>query len=117
MQSETSRGRPKKEADHSVLVGAVFNKEGNLLRRLVLGGHKTSRSPHPPALILKVYIEALTGFSHVSCPGILITTLPSQVRIFGGASEIREGKWNAHSKNKGRGEASPIAWVHLGYNQ
>lgn len=36
--------------------------------RLISGGHKTSRSPHLPTRILKVYIEALPGFSHIYCP-------------------------------------------------
>lgn len=31
------RERPKKEADHSRLVGGRFNKQGNLEVRLVLG--------------------------------------------------------------------------------
>ena len=61
--------RPKKEADHSSLVDGRFNKQENWHRRLVLGGRKMNRSPYhtpPPARILKVYIEALMGFSHVS---------------------------------------------------
>lgn len=29
-----------------------------------MGSHKTSRSLHPPTRMLKVYIEALTRFSH-----------------------------------------------------
>lgn len=32
--------RPKKEAAHSRLVGGDFNKLGNLLKRLVLGGRE-----------------------------------------------------------------------------
>ena len=50
---------------HTRLVGGKFNKQENLHTRLVLGGCKKSGSPHQPARILKVYIEALTGFSHV----------------------------------------------------
>lgn len=53
--------RPKKEADCSRLVGVRLNKQGNLFFRLFRGGHKTSRSLHPPDGILKVYIEALKG--------------------------------------------------------
>ena len=44
--------RLNREADHSRLVGGRFNKQGNLYTRLVLGGCKASRSPHPPAGIL-----------------------------------------------------------------
>ena len=58
-----------KEADHSRFVGGSFNKQGILHRRLVLGGCKLSKSLHPPTRILKVYIEALTGFSHIFSPG------------------------------------------------
>lgn len=35
-----------------------------------LGSCKKSRSPHPPGRILEVYIEALTGLSHVSSPDV-----------------------------------------------
>ena len=51
--------RSKKEADHSILVGGTFNKQGKLHTRLVLEGHKMSRSLYLPTRILKVYIEAL----------------------------------------------------------
>lgn len=40
--------RTKKEADPSRLVSDSFYKQGNLNIRLVLGVHKTRRSPHPP---------------------------------------------------------------------
>ena len=46
--------RPKKEANHSRLVGGSLNKQENLLRKLVLGDLKISRFPHLPARILKV---------------------------------------------------------------
>lgn len=66
------------EADHSRFVRGSFNKQGNLLLMLALlalGGHKASRSLYPPARIFKVYLEALTGFSHVCHPdGLEITT-------------------------------------------
>lgn len=44
------RGRPLQ------IVGSRFNKQGNIYERLVLGGHKTSRSLHPPDKCLK-FIE------------------------------------------------------------
>ena len=43
--------------------------------RLVLGS-KTGRYPHPTASILKVYIEAFTGFSNVHYPGGLNNICP-----------------------------------------
>ena len=59
------RERPKKQADHSRLVGGRSNEQQNLLTRLVLGRGKKSRSPHLPARTLKVYTESLPQFSHV----------------------------------------------------
>lgn len=56
------RKRLKKEGDCSRLTGGKVKKQGNLLERLVLGGHKTGRSLHVPTRILKVYIEILTGY-------------------------------------------------------
>ena len=72
--------RPKKEADHSKLVGGKLNEQGNLFMRLVLGSHKLKRTPHPPARIWKAYVEALTGCSHIYGPDAL-NTLLSQVCI------------------------------------
>ena len=43
------RERLKKESEHSRLVGGSFNKQGNFLTRLILGGCELSRSPHPLA--------------------------------------------------------------------
>ena len=62
-----SRGKEKlrKEAENSRWVGGRFHKQGNLSTRLVLSSHTTIRSPHPPARILKVCIEALPEFSHI----------------------------------------------------
>lgn len=49
--------RLKKESDHSRWAGDGFNKQGNLLARLALGGgHKMSRSRYLLTKILKVYI-------------------------------------------------------------
>ena len=46
--------------------------------RLVLGGCKASRSLHLPTRILKVFIEALMGFSLIYCSVGLNNTLLSQ---------------------------------------
>lgn len=46
--TQRARKRPKKEAGHSRLIGGRCNKQENSHGRLVLGGHKTSRSLNPP---------------------------------------------------------------------
>ena len=46
-----------------------------------MGGQKTSRS-HPPARILKVYIEVLKEFSHIHSPDGRHNTLLSQGWVF-----------------------------------
>lgn len=51
-------GQLQEKADHSSVRGVSSNKEGNLHRRLVLGGYKMDRSSYLPARILKIYIEA-----------------------------------------------------------
>ena len=80
----------KKEANLSKLVGGRFNKQGNLFTTLVLGGGKMTRSPYPRTRILKVYIEVLTGFSHIFSPDGFNSTLLSQGCILGTAPT--EGK-------------------------
>lgn len=75
-----ARRRPKKKIDHSRLVDDRFNDQGTLHRRLVLGGFKMSRSPHPPSTTLGTYTEALTELSQafslrLSQGWILKTTL------------------------------------------
>ena len=40
-----------------------FKKQGNLPRRLVMGGHKTGVSPPLPARIVKACTKSLTGRS------------------------------------------------------
>lgn len=47
-----------------------FNKQGNLLKRLVLGSCKMSRSSHSPTRTLNVYTEVSTTFSHTHCPDV-----------------------------------------------
>ena len=44
------------------LVGGGFNKQGNLLTKLVLGSLKTSSSLDLPIRIVNIYLVALTGF-------------------------------------------------------
>lgn len=61
--------KPKKEADHSRLVGDSVNKQENLRMRFVLSGCKMSRSSYPHFRILKAFLETLTRLSHVYYPG------------------------------------------------
>lgn len=62
----TQRARRDRRGNHARLGGARFNKqENNLLTRYVSGSCKFSKSPGPVARILKVYVEALTGFCQV----------------------------------------------------
>lgn len=72
------RGETEGKADPSRWVGGGFNKQGNLRKRLVLGGRKMNRSPNPPSRILRVYREALTGLRHINSPDGLNTTSVSQ---------------------------------------
>lgn len=65
----------QKEAKYSRLAGERFNKQGNFQERLVWGAGEMSCSPHLPARLLSVYIEALKSFSHIYHPAGLNTLL------------------------------------------
>ena len=73
--------RPKKEADHSRLVSGRFDK-GTYIQGLSWASIRRVDFPIHPPRILKVYLESLTGFSHVYCPDGLNNTLLSQGCIF-----------------------------------
>lgn len=60
-----------------------------LIYKACLECHKMSRSAHPPARILKVYTEDLTGSSHVYCPDGLNTHYCSSPAL---KAVSREGK-------------------------
>ena len=72
-----SRTRLKKEGDCSSSVDGRCNKQRHLLKWLVLGDCMISRSLHLPTRILKVYVEAFTGFSHIFSQDGFNNTLPS----------------------------------------
>lgn len=91
-------GRPKKKAGHSTLGYDRFNYHENLHLRLFLGSHKMSRSSHLPTRILKVYAEALTGFSRIFSPDGLNTTLFSQGGILENGSSCGNTWQNLYSK-------------------
>lgn len=95
----------EEEADHSRLIGSRFNMQGNLNIRLAVGGLKMSKSLHPPARILKVYIQTLTGFSHIHNPGGLNNTLLSQGYVLETASTV--GMGGKHITRAGEGMRSP----------
>lgn len=68
----------EKRDGHSRLAGDNFNKQGNSHSRLVLSSHKVSRSPHPPARILKFTQRPQQDPVHISSPDGLNNTLLSQ---------------------------------------
>lgn len=70
----------KKDANHSKLVGSRFNKEEGtyIPMKLVLGISKMNRSLYLPNQNLKVYVEALIGFSDVHSLDGLNNTLLSR---------------------------------------
>lgn len=68
---------------------------------------------HSPAGILKVYIDAFPGFSHVSSPGSLHAMFLSQGCILRAASGSRESKQNTNFKDREGSGETPVAWVQL----
>lgn len=106
--------RQKKEAGHSTWVGGNFNKQEKLSRRLVSGSHRTSRSPHPPTRIWKVYVEGLMGFDHRYNPEDLNNTLLSQGCVLSNSSTYGNSGQNRHWKGRAGSEASsgPVqGWI------
>ena len=67
----------------------------------------------PTCQVLKVYIEALTEFNHIHHLDDLSTTSLYQGYVLGANSGSREGKWNPHSKDRGRGEEPPTIGIWL----
>lgn len=74
-----------KEAGHFRLVGDRLNKQRELAYKVCFGDHRMDGSSHPITKVLKVYIEALTGFSRVNCPGAVSTTSLCQDCVLGAA--------------------------------
>lgn len=96
--------RSKKNADLTRLVDGRVNKQGNLLRRPVLGDHKMSRSWQPPDGILKVYTKALTPLNH-----ILVRSFQQHV------TTSRLCPWAEHltAKHTSTGEAGDLRTVQI----
>lgn len=102
------KARPKKEADHSRLIGDRFNNQRNLHTRLVLGSCNTSRSLHPSSRTLKGYTEDFMGFSHVSSPDIFNSTLLFKVFILETSSYCGKGGQNVIPRT---GEGVRSLWL------
>ena len=76
-----------------------------------------SRPQHPgSARILKVYIEFLTGLSHIHHPDSLSISLPSQGCVFGQARARRRPEEHTF-QGWGGSEGPPTAWVKSCVNQ
>ena len=103
------RERPKKGADHPRLGGGRFTKQRNLHVRLDLSSCKMSSSPHTSARILKVYIETVTGFSHVFILGGFNTTFLFQGCTLGAASGGGEGS-TMQLPRTGAGASLRVSW-------
>lgn len=61
----------------------------------------------------KVYVEVLTGFSHIHHSGFLNTISLSQGYVLGPASGSRKVDWNPYSKDRGGSEGPLSAQVQL----
>ena len=72
-----------------------------------------NKSPHLPARILKVYIEALMGFSHTYHPDGLDNAMLSQGYILENSFHCGTGQNNVYSKYRGEGEEPLTVWVQL----
>lgn len=105
-----SEKRLNKMADHSRLVDDGFNKQGYLFMRLLLRVCKMSRSSLPPIRILKVYMEALTGFGNVYHPDGL-NNLLCQGYVLENSSHCRNGGQSVYSQGSGGDKNLSIAWV------
>ena len=71
-----------------------------------------SRSLQPPTRILKVYIEALTGFIGIYHPDGLHITLLSQGCVLGAGSSVGKAILLYIPRIGGQGEP-PTDWVQL----
>lgn len=96
------------------MVGGGFTKQ----KQLTYGactGQQDEWIPAPTIQILKVYKEALTGFSHIYHAGVANTTSLSQGHDLGAASGSRRGK-STQFPTQGGGEELPSAqsssWVN-----
>lgn len=78
------------------------------------GRCKPSRSARPPGTTLKVYVEALTGRSHVYRPDVSPAHYSLQAVSWGKATAPAvPRRTEVCSEDRGEGEGPPTAWVQL----
>lgn len=106
------QGETEDTGRDSRLLSGRFHKKGNLHMRLVLGSCKMSRCPHLTS-ILKVYIEALTGVSHIFSSEGFNNALLSKGCFLEMVPIMGNCGWNIHSKDRGQGEEPLIACIQL----
>lgn len=94
-------------------MGSGFNKGTYLPMRLALGGCKMGRSLHLHDRILKFYVGALPGFSHVCFPDGLNSMLLSPSCILENVFSSENCRQNVHSKGRGGGKEPLIVQVQL----
>lgn len=105
--SPTCRGRGETEKGGGPfsLGGRPSNKRENLLLRFVFGtARRVDLCTHWPNL--KSLYRGLG--CHIDHPEGLSTTSLSQGRVLGATSRSWGGRWNAHCKDRGRGEPPPF---------
>lgn len=90
--------------------------KGTYIRGLSLMAHKMSRSPYLPVKIFTIYIEALTGFSHIFNPNGL-NNLPSSLKVAYFKQLLRHRNFwqDVHSKDRGAGEEPLITQSTSGH--
>lgn len=105
----------EKKAGHCRLAGDELNQQGNLHTKLVLDGHKTHSSWHPTARIIKVYIETLTGFSHIQSRESQQHVTLSRLCPWNSSHCGNSGK-NIYATNRGEGSEAPDYQVSGGHS-
>ena len=100
----------KKEADHLRLESGRCSKQRNLHMRLAAGGHRTSRSLHPPDRILR-FIQPYLGSVMYTVQMCLNHPLLSQACIPQGCGN---SGWRIHSKDLEVGRSPRLPGSALG---
>lgn len=109
------RERPREEAAPPDWPVAVSQAK-QLTEEAYLGCSKMSRSLYPPTRTLEVYIEALTGLSHVHHPDGLSNTLLSHARVLENGSYGGSSRQNTHSKDGGGVRSLSLPGASSGVN-
>lgn len=101
----TRRDQRRRHTTPDWKVASLISK-GTCMQGLSWAGCKVSRFLHPPTRILKVYIKALTGFSHIHYPEDLNNTLFSQGCILENGSHWKLGRTYIPRMGRGQGASS-----------